>query len=334
MNGHLEKRAKGTYQIIIDLGRETVEGKVKRKRITKTVQGNKKAAEKELIRILGELERGTYIEPSKMTLGEYLDYWRETYAKPNLAPSTLDSYCRIIETHLKPALGHVLLQKVLPMQIQAYYSKALESGRRDGKGGLSRRTVQYHHAVLREALHHAVKWRLIALNPADACEAPRPEKTEMEVFNAEEVRQLLSLTRGHEDEAIIKTALFTGMRQGELLGLRWRDVDLDQKVLHVQQTVGRLPKVGFVFRPCPKNKRSRRLIVLPEIVISALKKHKILKASQELKAEKYAEHNLVFSTPAGEPLDPSALGRRFKELVRQLHRPKMRFHDLRHYVEC
>ncbi|MEW5920656.1 MAG: site-specific integrase [Bacillota bacterium] len=179
-------------------------------------------------------------------------------------------------------------------------------------------------------MHHAVKWRLIALNPADACEAPRPDKTEMEVFNAEEVRQLLTLIRDHEDEAIIKTALFTGMRQGELLGLRWRDVDLDQKVLHVQQTVGRLPKVGFVFRPCPKNKRSRRLIALPEIVISALKKHKKLKATEELKAEKYAEHNLVFCTPAGEPLDPSALGRRFKALAQQMHRPKMRFHDLRH----
>lgn len=105
-----------------------------------------------------------------------------------------------------------------PLQIQSYYSKALESGRKDGKGGLSQRTVQYHHRVLREALQHAVKWRLLGLNPADACEAPKPPKPEMHVLDKEGVRELQKLIKGHQDEHLIITALFTGMRQGELLG--------------------------------------------------------------------------------------------------------------------
>ncbi len=294
MNGHLEKRYKSSWTIIIEYGVEQKDGTLSRKRITKSVKGPKKDAQQEMARMMVELEKGTYIEPEALTVKKYLEHWLETYGAPNLAPSTLVSYKLIINKHLVPALGQILIQKLQPMQIQSYYSKALESGRKNGKGGLSKRTVQYHHRVLREALQHAIKWRLLGLNPADACEAPKPQKPEMHVLDKEGIKKLQKLIRGNMDEHLITTALFTGMRQGELLGLRWQDVDLEQKVIRIQQTVGRLPKQGFIFRPMAKNKKSHRQIVLPANVVNALSKRKIICAKEKLKAEYYAEHNLVF----------------------------------------
>ncbi|RJX27160.1 MAG: site-specific integrase [Dethiobacter sp.] len=330
MNGHLEKRYKSSWTIVIEFGVEQEDGTLKRKRITKSVKGVKKDAQQEMARMMVELENGTYIEPDALTVKKYLEHWLEAYGTPNLAPSTLVSYKLIINKHIVPALGHILLQKLQPLQIQSYYSKALESGRIDGKRGLSQRTVQYHHRVLREALQHAVKWRLIGLNAADACEAPKPPKPEMHVLDKECVKELQKLIRGHQDEHLIITALFTGMRQGELLGLRWQDVELEQKAIRIQQTVGYLHKLGFVFRPMAKNKKSPRQIVLPANVVSTLAKRKVICAQEKLKEKNYAKHNLVFCTPTGEPLLPCDVGHRFKKLATTLGQPGLRFHDLRY----
>jgi len=293
--------------------------------------GSERAAKNEMVRLRAELKAALYVEPQKWTLAQYLEHWLETYGKPNLAPSTYASYERIIRKHISLALGQTWIEKVHPMQIQAYYSKKLQNGRRDSTGGLSARTVQYHHRVLREALHHAVKWQILMRNPADACEAPRPSRPEMSVLDAEGVSTLLKSIQEHPDRDIFITAIFTGMRQGELLGLRWQDVDLNKRVVRIQQAVGFIPKLGFVFRE-PKTKSSRRQVVLPQMAVDALARRKIQVTTDKLfiGSDLYKDHDLVFCNNAGAPLDPSGLSRRFKKIATKVGPSKLRFHDLRH----
>jgi len=316
------------WQVVVEAGRGVNR---KRKRIKKVFVGGQRAAKNELLRLSTELETGLYVHQKKWTLAQYLEHWLETYGRPNLAPSTYASYERIICKHISLELGQTPLDKIQPMQIQAYYSKKLQNGRRDGAGGLSARTVQYHHRVLREALHHAVKWRILVRNPADACEAPRPDRPEMSVLDPKDVSTLLEITLEHPDRDIFITAIFTGMRQGELLGLRWQDVDFTKRVVRIQQSVGYIPKLGFVFRE-PKTKRSRRQVVLPQIAVDALTRRKKQVAADKLLigADLYKGLDLVFCTNVGAPLDPSGLSRRFKRIAAKLNAPKLRFHDLRH----
>jgi len=316
------------WQIVVEAGRGANR---KRKRIKKVFIGGQRAAKNELLRLRAQLATGLYVEPKKWTLAQYLEHWLDTYGKPNLAPSTYASYERIIRKHISLEMGQISIEKVQPMHIQAYYSQKLQNGRRDGAGGLSARTVQYHHRVLREALHHAVKWQILVRNPADACEAPRPSRPEMSVLDAEGVSAMLEIIEGHPDRDIFITAVFTGMRQGELLGLRWQDVDLNKRVVRIQQSVGFIPKLGFVFRE-PKTKRSRRQVVLPQMAVDALTRRQKQVATDKIfiGADLYKSHDLVFCTNAGAPLDPSGLSRRFKRIATKVNAPKLRFHDLRH----
>jgi site-specific recombinase XerD len=155
------------------------------------VHGTKKDAERELTRILREKDTGAYVEPSKMTVAEYLERWLADYAKTNTSGKTYERYCDIARNHIIPALGKHELSKLKPLQIQSYYSKALQSGRRDGSGGLASQTVLHHHRLLRKAMQDAVKWELISRNPVASVQPPRTPGEEMQVLNAEEVHKLL-----------------------------------------------------------------------------------------------------------------------------------------------
>ncbi|WP_084665658.1 site-specific integrase [Thermanaeromonas toyohensis] len=328
--GHLEKRYKSSWTIVIELDRDPVTGK--RKRITKSVKGTKKEAEKEMVRMLNELERGTYVEPSGMTVGEYLLHWLEAYCKPNLAPKTLQSYSYIIHQHLIPALGHIKLDKLQPLHLQEYYSKALQSGRKDGKGGLSLRSVQYHHRILHEALGHALKWQLVHRNVAEAVEAPRYKRPDVKALSPEEVNKLLAKAKeiNHPDYALLVTAVYTGMRQGELLGLRWQDIDMTAGVAYVRQILQKLPGQPVMFKE-PKTQAGKRQVVLSPAVIDILKAAKKQQAENRLRlGQAYQDYGLVFCRENGLPLDPFTVTHRFKKLAKLAGFPELRFHDLRH----
>lgn len=328
MTGHLEKRNKNSWRIVIEIGRDPQTGK--RKRISRSVKGNKKQAEKVMHRLLHELEQGTYIEPSEFTLGDYLRRWLEDYCRINLAPSTFASYEIIVIKHLVPALGNIPLAKLQPMHLQQYYSRALKEGRRDGKGGLSSRTVRYHHTVLREALQHAVKWQVVVRNVADAVEPPRVRQPEMAALNPNDVMILLKAVQNHQDYAIIFTAIYTGMRRGELLGLRWNDVDLDAGVARIRQTLQKLQGQGFIFRE-PKTKKSRRQITLSVGVVNLLKELRKKQAQNRLLlGNRYQNNDLVFCNNDGTPIDPSKFSKRFRYLADKHGFTNIRFHDLRH----
>lgn len=329
--GHLEKRSKSSWTIVIELGRDPVTGK--RKRITKSVKCNSKKAKKIMHEMLHEIETGTFVKPTELTVAEYLKQWLKNYCETNLAPSTFASYKMIIEKHLIPNIGGIKLPDLQPMHLQSYYTKALKKGRANGKGGLSPRTVEYHHRVLREALNHAVKWQIIKRNVADAVNPPKQRKPEIKVLDREEVKKLLLVAseQSQEDYEIIYTAIYTGMRRGEIIALRWQDVDLEKGVAQIRRSMLRLPDQGYVFRE-PKTKRARRQIALPQSVVEIFKSIKKRQAKNRLQSGgKYkTEYDLVFCREDGEPLDPDTVSHRFKDIAKKAGFTELRFHDLRH----
>ena len=320
------------YKVIVEAGTNPATGK--RKRVVRTVNGRKMDAEKLYSELLYELEHGTYIEPTKTTLSEYLNEWLESYAK-NKAPSTYQGYHRIVKSHInQDPLGSIELAKLQPMHIQSYYSRKLENGKRDNSGGLSPTTIRRHHALIHKALDQAAKMDLINRNPASLTEPPPPNPPEIFPLNPDELDELIYDAREHRDIHLIIFASFTGMRQGELLALEWQDTELDIKepYCRVRQTVGYINGRGFVFRPIAKNKKARREIALPDIAVDALKNQaKMIKEEMMLNRKDYnTEKNLVFPDKYGRPQDPSEVSRRFSRLAKKSGYKNVRFHDLRH----
>jgi integrase len=221
------------------------------------------------------------------------------------------------------------------MFIQRYYARALEAGRRDGKGGLSPRSVRYHHAVLREALKHAVKWRLIPVNPADAAEPPKPKRPQVKALGPHDIARILETADAlhHRDRYLIRAAVYTGMRQGELLALRRDDVGLEAGTIYVRQALQRIPGEGHSFKE-PKTEKGRRATAMPTLLVETLL---AVQAEQPQNRKMIAEigypyhdHGLVFCNSDGKPLDRCGVTRRFKTLAARAGFPDVTFHALRH----
>ncbi len=320
MKGRLEKlKGGGGYRIVIETGKDPSTGK--RRRIIRSLIGRTRPqAEEEFADFMKWLAAGTQPGADKVPLAEYLRDWFAAHS-PNLAPSTEISYKMIIENHLIPALGMIPLAKLQPLQIQGYYAQAMER--------LSPRTVQYHHAVLHRALRQAVKWRIIGTNPVDAVDAPRPRRKEMRALKAEEVAHLLAVAEGHRDRAIIHTALCTGLRRGEILALRWGDVDLARQMLAIRRSMLYIEGKP-VFRE-PKTAKGRRQIMIPQASVTILKEQrkKVLQDRLRL-GPGYQDNGLVFCAEDGSPLNPDDLTRRFMNLAAKAGFAGFRFHDLRH----
>jgi len=328
MKGHIRQRSKGSWTIWVDLGRDPETGK--RRQQTMTVRGSKKDAERELRTILTRIEGGILVKPNKLTVGEYLEQWLRDYVVTNTAPTTADGYSDIVRAHLIPELGRLPLSTLQPSNIQAYYARMLVAGRQNGKGGLSAQTVKHHHRVLHEALKYAVKHGILIRNIAEAVDPPRPDSKEMVTLEPENVHIFLDAAHDTPYYVLFYTALYTGLRRSELLGLRWRDIDLDLATLSVVQTLHHVPKKGYVFRE-PKTKHSRRLVDLSPSLALLLREHR---ANQELE-KKLLGHmlmtdDLVFCYPDGTPLPPNSVTKAFHKLAKSLGISRMRLHDLRH----
>ena len=320
------QRSEGSWSLWIELGSDA---SGKRRQKTVTVRGTKRDAQRELNRILHELDTGSFVDPAKMTVAQYLERWLADYAKVNVSPKTYEGYEEFIRVHLVPAFGAHPLPKLTPLHIQNYYSRALQTGRRDGKGGLSARTVLHHHRVLREALQLAVRWQLLVRNPADAVEPPRPEKKEMQVLNADQIGHLLSVASRTRLYVPVLLAVATGMRRGEVLGLRWQDVDLKNGMLSIRQSLQQT-KEGTSFKQ-PKTQKSRRMVALPPSVVEELRRHQAAQTDQrQLMEGGYQNHDLVVAHPDGCPFSPGGLTHAFADLIAGTGLPRVRLHDLRH----
>lgn len=325
MRGCITKKGSG-YSIIVDLGRDS-EGKRKQKWFNgyKT----KKEAEKALTTVLHQLQNNTYIEPSKLTVADYLTNWLETYVDVNLSPTTIAGYRVNIIKHVIPKLGNIQLQKLQSYHIQELYNEKLLKGRIDNTGGLSAKSVVYIHRVLRKALQQAVKMQLLQRNVADFIELPKVKRFNPTILNDTQIQNMLNAIRETSYYLPVLLAIFAGLRRGEVLGLRWCDIDLEKKTIAIFQNV--IPTSSGVIITTPKTEKSNRTILLSESIIVEILKHK--EGQEDIKkelAEIYQNHDLINCRMDGTPLNPSTFSSDFADILKKHGLPHVRFHDLRH----
>ncbi len=316
--GTITRRADGRWMGRLSLGYGP-DGK----RIRKTFYGKtyKEVLEK-MNAARRDLDQGLRVATDRQTVAQFLTSWLEDTAKATLRPRTYASYQQVARLYLIPALGKRHLAKLDPQHVQAMLNAMVARG-------LSPRTAQYARAVLRKALNQALKWGKVPRNVAALVDAPRVEQHDMRALTPDEARRFLDAARGDRLEALYRVAVALGLRQGEILGLRWEDVDLDAGVLQVRKQAQRIG--GMVQLVDPKTRRSRRTINLPKATIRQLKAHRARQAQERLLAgSRWQDHGLVFPSTIGTPLEARNLVTRFKALLQQAGLPDIRFHDLRH----
>lgn len=328
MRGHLTQRSKGSWTIVLDLGRDPSTGKRKQQWVT--VRGTKKAAEKKLAELQYQMDTGSYVTPTKLTVAQHLRDWLGDYATITVRPRTLEGYTMIVEKHLIPSLGGIVLSQLQPSHLQQYYAKALENGRSDGKGGLSARTVKHHHRVLSEALAYGVRMNRIIRNVGQAVIPPRPVNQEMNTLDETEMDIFLEAARGTPYYHLFHLALYTGLRRSELLGLRWKDVDLYLANLSVTQVMHRLQGGRVVFLE-PKTAKSRRQVSLtPDSAIALREHYDQQKQEREAVGIPVDGDTLVFSRFDGTPLPPITVNHAFIRTMKKAGLEGVRMHDLWH----
>ncbi len=299
----------------------TAEGRKRR-----TVYGRTRAeVAKKLARALSQREDGLVFDAGNLKLGEYLERWLKDSVQGNVRSRTHANYQLQVRRHIVPALGSIKLKALSPAHVQGLYRQKLDSG-------LSPASVRYIHAVLHRALKQALRWGLIPRNVSEAVDLPKLVNAEVDALLPKEARAFLEAARGDRFEALYVVAVTTGMRRGELLGLRWSDVTLDgTAMLRVARQLQRMRDgSGLQFVP-PKSGKGRT-IRLPLRTVEGLKAHRARQAEEKLRAGSlYRDDGLVFATEVGTPLEPSNIDRRsFKPLLTKAGLPDMRFHDLRH----
>jgi len=271
---------------------------------------------------LGAAEAGNLSDARGTTVGGFLDLWLAEVARPSVRYWTFKGYEVHVRIHLKPALGRMQLERLEPAHVQSLLNEKLRSG-------LSPKSVQYLRGTLRTALSHAVRWGYISRNPASMVDGPRVEPYEAQPFTVEEARIFLDAVKGDRLQALYSVALTVGLRQGEALGLRWPDVDLQLGTLTVTKQLQRIDGVFQLVEP--KTKRSRRTVALPGIAVRELRDHRARQRSErDQGGPGWNPRDLVFTTRIGEPLDGTVVSHQFHRILQQAGLPQRRFHDLRH----
>ena len=282
--------------------------------------------------LLVAVERQTYRTPTKATVREYLCREWLPAVKATIRPSTYNSYVQHVECHIVPHIGSLKLQQLSGSQVNRLYATLAESGGKDGKKGLSPRTIHHVHTCLHKACKDAVRWGLITRNPLDAADPPRTKgdgTREMRTWSAEQLGAFLASVKDDRLYPLWHTIAMTGMRRGEALGLRWIDVDLENGRLSVRRA--RIPTNREVVVSEPKTAKGRRLIALDPATVEVLKGQAAhqLEEQQEW-SEAWTDTGLVFTKENGEPLDPETITRWFRIAVKKAMLPAIRLHDLRH----
>src|SRR6266566_5962296 len=304
----------------------TIEGRKRRFVYGKT----RKEVQEKLQAALKELQQGIVLEGNaKQTLGQFLTDWVENSQKQNVRPRTYERYEEIVRLHIVPVLGRHRLQKLSAQHVQAFYTKKLNEG-------LSASTVGIFHNVLHKALDTAVRWGLVPRNVCALISPPHAEGFEIQPLTMEQAHLLLTAARGHRLEALFVLALATGMRRGELLALKWQDINFAAGTLQVRRILTHMPaklngKGGYVEAE-PKTEKSRRNIAIASFALEQLKQHRMRQLEEELKAGlAWKDNDLVFSSTVGGHLHTSRiLFAQFKQLLKEAGLPDIRFHDLRH----
>ena len=290
-------------------------------------------AQAALRKLLVERDKGILADPGRQTVGQFLTSWLKDVVKPSLRPQTYRSYAGVVNKHINPALGKIRLVKLSPQHLQRFYREKQDED--------LTRTVRLCHSVLHRSLGQAAKWGLIPRNPASLVDPPKVSKKEFRPLSPEEAGRFLEAAEDDRFYALYVLAITCGLRQGELLGLTWENVDLDKGTLQVRyqlQWVKQEPAIsGKRKEPTwvltePKSAKSRRTVTLPQVAVQALKTHRVQQVAEKLRlGEVWQDFGFVFTTPIGTPQDASNLRRMsFQPLLERAGVPKIRFHDLRH----
>jgi integrase len=267
---------------------------------------------------------GLPLPSGRLTVGVFLEVWLREMVRPTVRPATYRSYEGIVRVHLKPGLGDYVLAQLAAQHVQAFLNAKSATS-------LSPRTVAYIRSVLRQALRHAERWGMVTRNVAGLAAPPRVPKREIRPLAPDEARLFVEAIRGDRLEALYLLAIGTGLRQGEILGLCWQDVDLSGATINVRHALQRVE--GRLELVPPKSLASRRLVALPAFVVDALHAQRLRQRRDRLLAGsrwRADDRALVFTTTIGTPMDGIAVTRRFQAVLRDARLPRQRFHDLRH----
>ena len=323
--GTIRQRKDGRWEARYTVGRDPGTGK----QIQRSVYGaTQQEVRKKLAQLTTALDNGTYKEPCKMTVGQWLDIWTADYMG-GVKPSTAFLYGEQIRLYIKPALGAVKLEALNTHTIQGFYNGL--SIEREGSKALSPKSVKNIHGILHKALQQAMAVGYIRFNPADACTLPRAEKKEISPLDEEQIVTFLKAIEGHRHELHYKVALYTGMREGEVLGLMWDCVDFEKGTITIKRQLRREQKKGGAYYiTTPKNGKPRTITPAPW-VMKLLRSQKARQAEQQLKMGQLWENSgMVFTNETGGYLSYRTVYDCFKRFVAQMGTPSTRFHDLRH----
>ena len=315
--GSVYQLADGSWRGVVDLGWH---GGRRRRRYVRS--RTKAEVVRETRRLAAEAEAGRLRPDRAPTVAGWLDRYLTEVAASKVRPSTLDRYRQEVRLYIAPGLGKVRLDKLTPAQVSDFYRDQLQR--------LSPGSVRRLHALLRRSLTVAVRWQVINWNPVTAVDPPSIATAEVQPLSVEEVRRFFAAVRGDRMEARWLLAVMVGMRQGEVLGLSWEDVDLDERTVRVRQALQYRSGHGLQLVP-PKTTRSRRMVPLPDVLVRALKLRREQQAAERATAgELWEEWGLVFTTKVGTPWSPRNDYRNFRQALEAASLCRARLHDLRH----
>ena len=300
------------------------------KQIQRSITGKtQKEVAQKLKQVTLDIDNGVYHAPCKLTLAQWLEIWSKTYLG-GVKPRTAHIYKSDIKLHILPALGAVRLEALNAPMIQAFYNAMGEPSEQNPEG-LSAKTVKNVHGVLHKAMQQAVLIGYLRVNPTDACTLPRVIKKEMHPLEEDQVAAFLKEVQGSPHEYLYKIALFTGLREGEILGLGWEHIDLENGILTVKRQLRKEQKKGGQYYfSLPKNNRARSISLAPSVVF-LFRLQKLKQNGMRLETgDAWQENGLVFSNQTGGYLSYRTVYDCFKRIVKKIGAPSTRFHDLRH----
>jgi integrase len=336
VKGHIVKRSKGTYSLVVELGEHPETGKRQQKWITfkpdpkDPKRGPKRQAEDELHKQIALVNTGDFIEPDKVTVAEFFEQWLTVVAEQKVGRKTLDRYKSIITNHITPALGRLPLQKLTALHIETHYARLAKAGRKDGReGGLSAQTILHHHRLISEAMDKAVTWKLRTHNPADGVTPPTVQAREVMPIDETESAWLLTVSEGTRLYIPIMLAVSAGLRRGEILALKWADVDWGGAVLNVRRALEESTS-GVAFKE-PKSRSGYRKVAIPALLLEALRKQQVKQQEyRDALGEGYRQQDLICCVEDGSVWKPSAFTSAYRDLLRRRKLSGPNFHALRH----
>lgn len=315
--GSIYQRKDGRWAAMVSLG--YVGGKRKRK----TFYGDtRRDVQRQLTKALRDQQQSLPVAFERQTVQEFMERWLRDSVKPNLRPATYVGYEVLVRVHIVPAVGPLQLAELTPQHVQDLMTRMRDKGR-------SERTIQYMRAVLRRALGRALRWGMVARNVAELTDPPRVRREEIKPWTVEQAQAFLAAVKGDRLEALYALELTLGLRRGEVLGLKWEDLDLSKRTLTVRRTLQRV--LGKLQLGEPKTETSRRTLTIPRQLVAFLEAHQARQAADRLKAgDAWHETGMIFASTIGTLFEPRNVNRAFLLALEKAGLPRIRVHDLRH----